>query len=130
MIQVIMFKTNQTKETMVTLTEKETKLVQHLIDINDGSDAHSFDWIDLEKINMNQNEAKGVFGSIIDKDILEYSEFHTDIRKDNGGEDIEIYTFTIPVDGEQQEHRLDSDVLYEIKTTQDYLNLVNKEKTK
>ena len=112
---------------MITLTEKETKLVQHLIDINDGSDAHSFNWIDLEKINMSQNEAKGVFGSIVDKDILEYSEFHTDSRKDNSGENIEIYTFTIPVDAEQQEHRLNSDVLYEIKSTQDYLNLFNKE---
>lgn len=114
---------------MITLTEKETILVQHLIDINDGSDAHSFDWIDLEKINMSQNAAKGVFGSIVDKDILEYSEFHTDIRKDNSGEDIEIYTFTVPVNEEQQEHRLNSNALYEIKTTKDYLNLINKEKT-
>ena len=108
---------------MVTLTEKETKLVQHLIDINDGSDAHSFDWIDLEKINMSQNEAKGVFGSIVDKDILEYSEYHTEDRKDSTGEDIEIYTFSTPVSFAQQEEGKEVD----IKSTQDYLNLFNRE---
>jgi len=112
---------------VVTLTKKETVLVQHLIDINDGSDAHSFDWIDLKKINMSQNEAKGVFGSIVDKNILEYSEFHTDSRKESGGEDIEIYTFTTPVNGEQQESRLNAGTLYEIKNVSDLLFQINKQ---
>lgn len=112
---------------MITLTEKETTLVQHLIDRNDGTDAHSFEWIDLKKINMNQNEAKGVFGSIVDKGILDYSEFHTDLRKESGGEDIEIYTFSTPVNEEQQEHRLDANVFYEVKNVSDLLFQMNKE---
>jgi len=76
---------------------------------------------------MNQNEAKGVFGSIVDKGILDYSEFHTDLRKESGGEDIEIYTFSTPVNEEQQEHRLDANVFYEVKNVSDLLFQMNKE---
>ena len=81
---------------MVTLTEKETKLVQHLIDTNDGSDSHicNKDFINIKNLNFDIKTLKGVFGSLVQKGLLEYSD-----TNDNG----EVYKWAIPIDGEQQE---------------------------
>jgi len=81
---------------MITLTEKENKLVQHLIDTNDGSDSHicNKDFIDIKTLNFDIKTLKGVFGSLVQKGLLEYND-----TNDNG----EVYKWAIPIDGEQQE---------------------------
>ncbi len=101
---------------MITLTEKETKLVQEMLDTNDGSDVHAFEFIDIESLGFKLNEAKGVFGSIIDKGLLEYDYERSEDRKANSGEDFELYQWTYPVDFEQHGNEN-----YEIKTTAEYL---------
>ena len=75
---------------MITLTEKETLLAQELIDTNDDSNAHicSENWIDIKKLNFSIDTLKGVFGSLVQKDLLDYC--HTN---ENG----EIYRWTLPV---------------------------------
>ena len=59
---------------MITLTEKETLLAQELLDTNDDSNAHicSEDWIDIKKLNFSIDTLKGVFGSLVQKDLLDY----------------------------------------------------------
>ena len=78
---------------MITLTEKETRLAQELIEQNDGSDAHicNTEFIDLESLKFSVDTLKGVFGSLVQKGLLYY-----DDTNDNG----EIYRWTIPVDSE------------------------------
>jgi len=82
----------QTKEgkKMITLTKKETELAQYLIDTTDGSEAHicSEDWIDIKSLGFDIKSLKGVFGSLVQKDLLHYSD-----TNENG----EIYTWTYPV---------------------------------
>ena len=110
-----MFKNNK-GEKMITLTEKETKLVQEMLDTNDGSDVHAFEFIDIESLGLKLNEAKGVFGSIIDKGLLEHDPERSEDRKRSCGEDVELYQWTYPVDYEQHGNEN-----YEIKTTAEYL---------
>ena len=80
---------------MITLTEKENQLAQELIDQNDGTDAHicNTEFIDLESLKFSVDTLKGVFGSLVQKGLLDY-----DDTNDNG----EIYRWTIPVDSEVQ----------------------------
>ena len=75
---------------MITLTEKETLLAQHLIDTTDDSEAHicSEDWIDIKSLGFNIKTLKGVFGSLVQKDLLHYSD-----TNENG----EIYRWTYNV---------------------------------
>ena len=103
---------------MITLTEKEKTLTQHLLNNNDGTDAHicSDEWIDLKEINMNMKTLKGVFGSLVQKGILVYSD-----QNDNG----EIYRWCVPVDDEQKEMRTSYG---EIKTVHELLTAIKKQK--
>ena len=101
---------------MITLTEKEKKLVQEMLDRNDGSDVHAFEFIDIEKLGFKLNEAKGVFGSIVDKGLLEHDPERSRDRKESCDEDVELYQWTYPVDYEQHGNEN-----YEIKTTAEYL---------
>ena len=75
---------------MITLTEKETLLAQHLIDTTDDSEAHicSEDWIDIKSLGFDVKTLKGVFGSLVQKDLLRYTD-----TNENG----EIYRWTHPV---------------------------------
>ena len=107
---------------MITLTDKETLLAQELLDTTDGTDCHicKEDFIDIEKLNWNVDTLKGVFGSLVSKNLLNYVD-----ENDNG----EIYQWTIPVDSEQQCIRLDTDeAKYEIKTVDDLLLQFKKQK--
>ena len=101
---------------MITLTEKEKTLVQHLLDNNDGSDVHAFEFMDMKELGFKLNEAKGVFGSIVDKGLLEHDPEGSRDRKASCGEDVELYQWTYPVDYEQHGNEN-----YEIKTTAEYL---------
>jgi len=80
---------NEREETMITLTEKETLLAQELINTTDDSNAHicSEDWIDIQSLGFDVKTLKGVFGSLVQKGLLEYSD-----TNENG----EIYIWTIP----------------------------------
>jgi len=75
---------------MITLTQKETLLAQHLIDTTDDSEAHicSEDWIDIKSLGFDIKTLKGVFGSLVQKDLLYYSD-----TNENG----EIYRWTYNV---------------------------------
>ena len=75
---------------MITLTEKETLLAQHLIATTDDSEAHicSEDGIDIKSLGFDIKTLKGVFGSLVKKDLLHYSD-----TNENG----EIYRWTYPV---------------------------------
>tara|TARA_R100000951_G_scaffold109230_1_gene106077 strand:- start:402 stop:851 length:450 start_codon:yes stop_codon:yes gene_type:complete len=91
-----MLNTNLNKEReMITLTDKETLLAQELINNNDGTDAHicNSEFIDIESLKFSIETLKGVFGSLVQKGLLDY-----DDNNDNG----EIYRWTIPVDAEVQ----------------------------
>ena len=101
---------------MITLTDKEKTLVQHLLDNNDGSDVHAFEFMDMKELGFKLNEAKGVFGSIVDKGLLEHDPERSRDRKESCGEDVELYQWTYPVDYEQHGNKN-----YEIKTTAEYL---------
>jgi hypothetical protein len=80
---------------MLTLTEKETKLVDYLLANTDGSDAHicSDEFINLSELNFSLETLKGVFGSLVNKNILKYGD-----SNENG----EVYFWAIPVSEEQQ----------------------------
>jgi len=108
---------NKGDKKMITLTDKEKTLVQHLLDINDGTDAHicNSDWIDHEQLGWTFETYRGVFGSIIDKNLLSYSD-----QNENG----EIYRWTYPVDYEQHGNQN-----YEIKTTAEYLTAFDNKMT-
>ena len=75
---------------MITLTEKETLLAQHLIDTTDDSEAHicSEDWIDIKSLGFDIQTLKGVFGSLVQKNLLEYSD-----TNENG--DIYVWTYSV-----------------------------------
>jgi|TARA_X000001382_G_scaffold11661_1_gene7847 hypothetical protein len=105
---------NNLGEKMIKLTDKENKLVQHLLDDTDGSDAHccNSEWDDHKRLGWTFETYRGVFGSIVDKGLLEYTH-----QNDNG----DIYVWAYPVHWEV--HQNDN---YEIKTTSDYLNAVSK----
>jgi hypothetical protein len=117
-------KLTQTKqgEKMIKLTDKENKLVQEMLDNNDGSDVQIFEYINIKKLGFKLNEAKGVFGSIIDKGLLEHDPERSRERKESCGEDVELYQWAYPVDYEQ--HLNEN---YEIKTTADYLTAFENE---
>ena len=75
---------------MIQLTDKETLLAQELINTTDSSEAHicSKDFIDIKLLGFDIKTLKGVFGSLVQKDLLHYSD-----TNENG----EIYRWTYPV---------------------------------
>ena len=82
---------------MITLTDKEIKLVDHLLANTDGSDGHicSERFIDLKELGWSMETLKGVFGSLINKNILYHGDF---IHEHNA----ECYHWNIPVSEERQ----------------------------
>ena len=109
---------------MLTLTEKETIITQELLNFKCGSDCVSFDTIDLEKVNMSLETARGVFGSIIDKGLLELNSDATEAHKSAGESNPEIWQWVVPVSDEKQE--IYSDAPYkEINTVSEYLDAYN-----
>ncbi len=99
---------------MIKLTDKENKLLQYLIDNNQDSmcvECNS-EWDDHKRLGWSFETFRGVFGSIVDKGLLEYTH-----QNDNG----DIYVWAYPV-----HHEVHQNDNYEIKTTSDYLNAVSK----
>ena len=83
-------KLTNNEDKMISLTEKETLLAQELINTTDSSEAHicSEDWIDIKSLGFDIKTLKGVFGSLVQKNLLEYSD-----TNENG----DIYVWTYPV---------------------------------
>lgn len=82
---------------MITLTDKETKLVNYLLANTDGSDGHlcSEQFMDLKELGWSMETLKGVFGSLVNKQILYYGDFIED-------HNAECYHWNIPVHEERQ----------------------------
>lgn len=105
---------------MIKLTDKETKLVQLLLDNNDGTDSHcveknwfNSEWCEHKKLGWSFETLRGVFGSIIDKGLLTYS------QKNENGEWYQWYVHVSPeITGEDEPS---------IKTPSDYLNALEKQ---
>jgi len=91
---------------MITLTDKETKLVDYLLANTDGSDSHicSEQFMDLKKLGWSMETLKGVFGSLVNKKILAYGDF---IPEHNA----EFYHWTVPVHEERQKSTLDGNYI-------------------
>ena len=87
---------------MLTLTEKETKLVDYLLANTDGSDGHicSEKFMDLKELDWSMETLKGVFGSLVNKKILTYGDFIPD-------HNAESYYWTVPVHEERQKSTVD-----------------------
>lgn len=82
---------------MVILTDKETKLVDYLLANTDGSDGHicSEQFINLTELDWSMETLKGVFGSLVNKNILSYGDFLYD-------HNAESYYWSVPVSEERQ----------------------------
>tara|TARA_Y100000389_G_scaffold37566_1_gene31904 strand:- start:15524 stop:15892 length:369 start_codon:yes stop_codon:yes gene_type:complete len=112
--------TNIGESKMIKLTDKETKLVQLLLDNNDGTDSHcveknwfNSEWCEHKKLGWSFETLRGVFGSIIDKGLLTYS------QKNENGEWYQWYVHVSPeITGEDEPS---------IKTPSDYLNALEKQ---
>jgi hypothetical protein len=65
---------NNREKKMITLTDKETILVEYLIGTTEGNQVvcceDFFPKEILEKLNVNFQQVKGVFGSLVNKNIL------------------------------------------------------------
>lgn len=87
---------------MLILTNKETKLVEYLLSNTDGSDGHicSEEFIDLKELGWSMETLKGVFGSLVNKNILSYGDFIPD-------HNAESYHWTVPVSEERQLNTID-----------------------
>jgi hypothetical protein len=99
---------------MITLTEKENKLAQYLIDHTDGTDCQVIakDSHYLKNLNWNFETIRSVYGSLIDKGLLHYVDEN---------ENAEIYKWSAVVKSEcadESEH---------INTVAELLNKLNKE---
>ena len=112
-------------EKKIILTEKENKMVKYLLENTDGSDVHIFSFIDLEKAGFELNEAKGVFGSIVDKGILHYDAERSEERKIDSGDPDEMYQWAVHVSDEQQYSYTQKYV--EIKTVDQLLEKIRRE---
>lgn len=82
---------------MIKLTDKETKLIEYLLANTDGSDGHicSEKFMDLKELDWSMETLKGVFGSLVKKNILFYGDFIQD-------HNAESYYWTVPVSEERQ----------------------------
>lgn len=89
----------------IILTEKENKMVEYLLKNNDGTDVHIFDFIDLKELGFEVNEAKGVFGSIVDKGVLQHEHERSEERKRDSGEPFEMYQWQVAISDEQQKEK-------------------------
>ena len=101
----------------IKLTDKEKTMLQVLINETDGTDLVAFEWVKNNKdLGMSVESAKGVFGSIVSKGFLNFDECTTNDLKRQGEETGEVYQWSIPVSGEQQQF---NGVEYTIKTPED-----------
>lgn len=103
---------------MITLTDKEIKLVDYLLDNTDGSDGHicSEQFIDLKQLGWSMETLKGVFGSLVNKNILSYGDFLHD-------HNAESYYWSVPVSEERQISS--SEKYIPINSVEDLLNKIN-----
>lgn len=90
---------NNTEATMtnkkITLTDLEKKVAQKCIDITDGLNATSFEWLNPSDFGIDSKSLKGVFGSLVKKGLL-----YTD---GDSGSSIEyaIYYWTVNVESDE-----------------------------
>lgn len=102
---------------MIKLTDKEKTMLQVLINETDGTDLLAFEWIKNNKdLGMSVESAKGVFGSIVSKGFLNFDECTTNDLKRQEDDAGEVYQWSIPVNGEQQQF---NGVEYTIETPDD-----------
>ena len=103
---------------MITLTEKENKLTQFLLDNTDGTDCHILnkDWEDEKELGWSFETLRGVYASLIDKGLLTFAD-----QNENG----EIYKWSVSVSEEQQGY--DDSEYQEIDTVEKFLQKLNKE---
>ena len=82
---------------MITLTDKETQLVDYLLANTDGSDGHicSEKFMDLKELDWSMETLKGVFGSLVNKGILCYGDFMPEHNE-------QYYYWRLPVSKERQ----------------------------
>jgi hypothetical protein len=126
MVQQIMLTNQKTNEgeNMIKLTDKENKLMQVLLDNNDGTDCHciSEKYFNEKRNNQYVSEhrqlgwsfttLKGVLGSIINKGLLTYD------QTNEHGDWFKFYVGVSPeVTGEEEQS---------IKTPLDYVNKLQK----
>ncbi len=104
---------------MIKLTDKENKLLQVLLDNNDGTDCHCiseeyFNQKDCEhrQLGWSFTTLKGVLGSIINKGLLTYS-----LTNEHG----DWFQFYVSVNPERTGEEEQS-----IKTSLDYVNALEK----
>lgn len=107
---------------MITLTDKETKLVNYLLANTDGSDSHicSEEFINLKELGWSMETLKGVFGSLVDKQILCYGDF---ISEHNAY----YYYWKMPVTEERQLNYSSAKYI-PINSADDLLNKINKQR--
>ena len=107
---------------MITLTDKETKLTEYLLNNTDGSDGHicSEQFMDLKELGWTMETLKGVFGSLVNKQILCYGDFLHD-------HNAEYYYWKTPV-SEERQLNYSSKKYIPINSVDDLLNKINKER--
>ena len=105
---------------MIKLTDKENKLVQVLLDNNDGTDCHCISeqyfneqGCEHRQLGWSFTTLKGVLGSIISKGLLTY---------DQTNEHGDWFKFYVNVSPERTGEEEQS-----IKTPQDYVNALQKQ---
>jgi len=105
---------------MITLTDKETKLTEYLLNNTDDSDSHicSEEFINLKELGWSMETLKGVFGSLVSKGILCYGDF---IPEHNA----EYYYWKLPV-SEERQLNYSSAKYIPINSVDDLLNKLNK----
>ena len=81
---------------MLNLTDKETILIEYLIETTQGNQVvcceDFFPKEILEKLNINFQQVKGVYGSLVNKDIL-----YLDCKDVNGKGSYDSYAWTVIV---------------------------------
>jgi hypothetical protein len=107
---------------MITLTDKETKLTEYLLNNTDGSDGHicSEQFMDLKELGWSMETLKGVFGSLVNKQILCYGDFLHD-------HNAEYYYWKIPV-SEERQLNYSSEKYIPINSVDDLLNKLNNQR--
>ena len=83
---------------IITLTDKETQLTQYFIDVTDGSNSVIF--INPKKLGWDVETAKGVFGSLVKKDLI----YPDDGRLD----DYVVHYWTVDVETDEHGRLIDT----------------------
>ena len=83
----------------LTLTDKEKQLLQYFIDVTDGSNSVIF--INPKHLGWDAETAKGVFGSLVKKDIIFPDH-------DNGIDTHVVHYWTVDVETDQEGRLIDT----------------------